>query len=89
MIRNLMTLPCLLALVVACGQGRTNGQDTGAAGGGAESGALPADTATPGGGIEDTTAAPSVDATDRAGGRYRGSFGRYRGSGGRYRGSVG
>jgi hypothetical protein len=61
-----MALPCLLALVLACGQGRTDGQDTGAAGGGAESGALPADTATPGGGIEDTTAAPSVDATDTA-----------------------
>jgi hypothetical protein len=27
---------------------------------------LPADTATTGGGIEDTTAAPSVDATDTA-----------------------
>jgi hypothetical protein len=67
MIRNLMALPCLLALVLACGQGRTDGQDTGAAaGGGAESGALPADTALTGGGIEDTTAAPSVDATDTA-----------------------
>jgi hypothetical protein len=67
MIRNLMALPCLLALVLACGQGRTDGQDTGAAaGGGAESGALPADTGTPGAGIEDTTAAPSVDATDTA-----------------------
>jgi hypothetical protein len=62
-----MALPCLLALVLACGQGRTDGQDTGAAaGGGAESGALPADTAYPGGGIDDTTAAPSVDATDTA-----------------------
>ena len=67
MIRNLMALPCLLALVLACGQGRTDGQDTGAAaGGGAESGALPADTAYPGGGIDDTTAAPSVDVTDTA-----------------------
>jgi hypothetical protein len=61
-----MALPCLLALVLACGQGRNDGQDTGAAGGGAESGALPADTAATGGGIEDTTAAPSVDATDTA-----------------------
>lgn len=66
MIRNLMALPCMLALVLACGQGRTDGQDTGAAGGGAESGALPADTGLTGGGIEDTTAAPSVDATDTA-----------------------
>jgi hypothetical protein len=67
MIRNLMALPCMLALVLACGQGRTDGQDTGAAaGGGAESGALPADTGSTGGGIEDTTAAPSVDATDTA-----------------------
>jgi hypothetical protein len=67
MIRNLMALPCMLALVLACGQGRTDGQDTGAAaGGGAESGALPADTGSTAGGIEDTTAAPSVDATDTA-----------------------
>jgi hypothetical protein len=67
MIRNLMALPCMLALLLACDQGRTDGQDTGAAaGGGAESGALPADTGTMGGGIEDTTAAPSVDATDTA-----------------------
>jgi hypothetical protein len=66
MIRNLMALPCMLALVLACGQGRTDGQDAGAAGGGAESGALPADTGFTGGGIEDTTAAPSVDATDTA-----------------------
>jgi hypothetical protein len=62
-----MALPCLLALVLACDQGRTDGQDTGAAaGGGAESGALPADTGAMGGGIEDTTAAPSVDARDTA-----------------------
>jgi hypothetical protein len=27
--RNLMTLPCLLALVLACGPGRSDGQDTG------------------------------------------------------------
>ena len=67
MIRNLMALPCLLALVLACDQGRTDGQDTGAAGGaGAESGALPADTSYTGGGIEDTTAAPSIDAADTA-----------------------
>ena len=67
MIRNLMALPCMLAFVLACGQGRTDGQDTGAAaGGGAESGALPADTGYTGGGIEDTTAAPSVDAADTA-----------------------
>ncbi len=67
MIRNLMALPCMLALVLACGQGRTDGQDTGATGGaGAESGALPADTSYTGGGIEDTTAAPSIDAADTA-----------------------
>jgi len=67
MIRNLMALPCMLALVLACGQGRTDGQDTGAAGGaGAESGALPADTSYTGGGIDDTTAAPSLDAADTA-----------------------
>ena len=67
MIRNLMALPCILALVLACDQGRTDGQDTGAAGGaGAESGALPADTSYTGGGIEDTTAAPSIDAADTA-----------------------
>ena len=67
MIRNLMALPCLLAFVLACGQGRTDGQDTGAAaGGGAESGALPADTGFAGGGIEDTSAAPSIDAADTA-----------------------
>jgi hypothetical protein len=67
MIRNLMALPCMLALVLACGQGRTDDQDTGATGGaGAESGALPADTSYTGGGIEDTTAAPSVDAGDTA-----------------------
>jgi len=67
MIRNLMALPCMLALVLACGQGRTDGQGTGAAaGGGAESGALPADTGYTGGGVEDTTAAPSVDAADTA-----------------------
>jgi hypothetical protein len=65
MIRNLMALPCMLALVIACGQGRTDAQDTGAAGGG-ESGALPADTGYTGGGVEDTTAAPSVDAADTA-----------------------
>jgi len=65
MIRNLMALPCMLALVLACGQGRTDGQDAGAAGG-AESGALPADTGYTGGGIDDTTAAPSIDAADTA-----------------------
>jgi hypothetical protein len=65
MIRKLTALPCLLALVLACGQGRTDGQDTGAVGG-AESGALPADTGYPGAGIDDTTAAPSVDAGDTA-----------------------
>ena len=59
--RNLMALPGLLAIVLACGDGRTNDQDTGAAGTGAESGALPADTALTGAGIEDTTAAPSTD----------------------------
>ena len=67
MIRNLMALPCMLALVLACGQGRTDGQDTGAAaGGGAESGAMPADTGYTCGGVEDTTAEPSVDAADTA-----------------------
>jgi hypothetical protein len=67
MMRNLMALPCMLALVLACGQGRTDDQDTGEVGGaGAESGALPADTGYPGSGIEDTTAAPSIDATDTA-----------------------
>lgn len=56
MIRNLMALPCMMALVLACGQGRTDGQDTGASGGaGMESGALPADTGYTGSGIEDTT----------------------------------
>lgn len=59
--RNLMALPGMLALVLACGEGRTNDMDTGAAGTGAESGALPADTFTTGAGIEDTTAAPSTD----------------------------
>ncbi len=66
MIRNLMALPGMLALVLACGQGRTDDQNTGAVGGGAESGALPADTSYTGGGVEDTTAAPSVDAADTA-----------------------
>ena len=65
MIRTLMALPCMLALVLACGQGRTDGQDTGTAGG-AESGALPADTGYTGGGIDDTTAAPSMNASDTA-----------------------
>ncbi|MGH7581271.1 MAG: hypothetical protein ACREM9_13910 [Gemmatimonadales bacterium] len=60
-----MALPCMLALVLACGQGRTDGQDTGATGG-AETGALPADTGYTGGGIEDTTAAPSEDVMDTA-----------------------
>jgi hypothetical protein len=46
--RNLMALPCLLALVLACGQGRSDDQDTGAVSGG----------------IEDTTASPSMDASD-------------------------
>ena len=59
--RTLMALPCMLAFVLACGDGRTSDQDTGAAGTGAESGALPADTSVPGAGIEDTTAAPSSD----------------------------
>jgi hypothetical protein len=59
MIRKLMALPCLLALVLACGQGRTDGQDARA--GGSETGALPGDTGYTGAGIEDTTAAPSVD----------------------------
>jgi hypothetical protein len=53
--RNLMALPGMLALVLACGEGRTSDQDTGA-----ESGALPADTGMAGG-VEDTTAAPSTD----------------------------
>ena len=66
MMRNLMALPCMLALVLACGQGRTDDQTTGAAGAGAESGALPADTSYTGGGVEDTTAAPSIDAADTA-----------------------
>ena len=65
MMRNLMALPGLVALVLACGQGRTDGQDTGAAAGtGSETGALPADTGYTGAGIEDTTAAPSIDAGD-------------------------
>lgn len=59
--RTLMALPSMLAFVLACGDGRTSDQDTGAAGTGAESGALPADTGVPGAGIEDTTAAPSSD----------------------------
>jgi hypothetical protein len=58
--RNLMALPGMLALVLACGEGRSSDQDTGAAGTGAESGALPADTGMAGG-VEDTTAAPSTD----------------------------
>ena len=67
MIRNLMAFPCMLALVLACGQGRTDDQNTGAASGtGAESGALPADTGYGGSGVDDTTAAPSVDAQDTA-----------------------
>ncbi len=65
MIRNLMAFPCMLALVLACGQGRTNDQNTGAGSGtGAESGALPADTGYGGSGVDDTTAAPSVDTQD-------------------------
>ena len=63
MMRNLMALPCMLALVLACGQGRTDDQNTGAAGAGAESGALPADTSYTGGGVEDTTATPANDTT--------------------------
>ena len=59
--RTLMALPCMLALVLACGDGRSSDHDTGAAGTGAESGTLPADTGAPGAGIEDTTAAPSSD----------------------------
>lgn len=59
--RDLMALSGMLALVLACGEGRTNDQDTGAAGTGAETGALPADTGMTGAGIEDTTAAPSTD----------------------------
>ena len=60
MMRNLMALPCLLALVLACGEGRNDGQDTGAAAGtGAETGALPADTGYTGAGIDDTTAPTS------------------------------
>jgi hypothetical protein len=59
--RNLMALSGMLALAIACGDGRTSDQDTGAAGTGAESGALPADTGMAGAGIEDTTAAPSTD----------------------------
>jgi hypothetical protein len=46
--RKLMAFPCLLALVLACGQGRTNDQDTGAVSGG----------------VDDTTAAASMDASD-------------------------
>lgn len=59
--RNLMALSAMLAMALACGDGRTSDQDTGAAGTGAESGALPADTGMSGAGIEDTTAAPSTD----------------------------
>ena len=65
MIRNLMGLSGALALVLACGQGRTDGQGTGATGGtGSESGALPADTGYGGAAIDDTTAAPSADMSD-------------------------
>lgn len=67
MIRNLMGLSCALALVLACGQGRTDGQDTGATGGtGSETGAVPADTGYGGVGVDDTTAAPSTDVSDTA-----------------------
>ena len=67
MMRNLMALPGLVALVLACGQGRTDGQDTGAAAGaGSETGALPADTGYTGVAIEDTTAAPAIDSADTA-----------------------
>jgi hypothetical protein len=67
MIRKLMALPCMLALVLACGQGRTDGQDTGAAAGaGSESGALPADTSSAGAAIEDTTADTAVPSSDTA-----------------------
>lgn len=59
MIRKLTALPFLLAIAFACGQGRTDGADTGTVGG-SESGALPADTGY-GAGVEDTTAAPSMD----------------------------
>jgi len=50
--RNLMALCGMLAFALACGDGRTSDQDTGA-----ESGAVPP----AGAGIEDTTAAPSAD----------------------------
>jgi hypothetical protein len=63
MIRNLMALPGVLALVLACGPGRPDGQDTGA---GSETGAMPADTGYTGAGVEDTTAAPSADVSDTA-----------------------
>ena len=63
MIRKLMALPCLLAIAVACGQGRTDDQNAGA-GTGSETGALPADTGYAGGGIDDSTAAPSANVPD-------------------------
>jgi hypothetical protein len=67
MIRKLMALPCMLALVLACGQGRTDGQDTGATGGaGSESGALPADTSSASAPIDDTTADTAVPSSDTA-----------------------
>jgi hypothetical protein len=66
MIRNLMALPCMLALVLACGEGRSDGQGGAAGGAGSETGALPADTGYSGAGIDDTTAAPSTDVGDTA-----------------------
>ena len=58
MIRNLMALPCMLALLLACGDGRMDDRSAGTAG--SETGTLPADTGYTGGGFDDTTAAPSI-----------------------------
>ena len=66
MIRKLMALPCLLALVLACGQGRTDGQDTGAAAARARSRAPCRRTpATRAAGSKTRTAAPSADVVAR------------------------
>lgn len=58
MIRNLMALPCMLAFVLACGDGRMDDQNAGTAG--SETGTLPGDTAFTGGGIEDTAVADTA-----------------------------
>ncbi|CAN5844517.1 hypothetical protein BH24GEM1_BH24GEM1_18760 [soil metagenome] len=65
MIRNLMALPCMLALLLACGDGRMDDRSAGTAG--SETGTLPADTGYTGGGFDDTTAAPSAPNQDQSG----------------------